>query len=434
MFFTSLLIVNYLLSRIFEAIDWLRYMMNYDCIVIGGGAAGLMCAAVAGERGLKVAVLEGSNKVGKKILMSGGGRCNFTNYDVSPDNYLSHNSHFCKSALSRYTQYDFLALVAKYDLAYHEKTLGQLFCDNKAKDILAILLAECERSSVDIQVNCNITQVMRLEETECTETEDVPKNRYRVVSNGLQYECHSVVVASGGLSIPTLGSSGFGYEIAKQFGLPLIERRAGLVPFTFDAKQLNYTKSLAGVAMPASIECGGQAFSEALLFTHKGISGPAVLQVSSYWRPGACITIDFLPSYDLSVLIQETRQQGKKISLKTLLSQYIPSRFVEVWLTYDPKVAKISTKALANVSKAEMEVLEQHFHHWQCIPSGTEGYKKAEVTLGGVDTDGVSSKTFEAKQVDGLYFIGEVLDVTGWLGGYNFQWAWASGYCAGQSV
>lgn len=405
-------------------------MKDLDCIVIGGGAAGLMCAATAGQRGKSVAVLDHANKVGKKILMSGGGRCNFTNYFVEPENYLSQNPHFCKSALSRYTQYDFIELVSRYNLEYHEKTLGQLFCDHKAKDILNILLAECELGSVEITTQCSIEKVEQL-------TDDTDY-RFKLHTTMGAYRCKSLVVASGGLSIPTMGATGFGYDLAKQFGLRITAREASLVPFTFKGELLTLAQSLAGVALPVVISCNNQSFKEAMLFTHKGVSGPAVLQISNYWYSGNSIEINFLPDIDLAEQIAQWQSEKSKSELTTLLSRLMPKRFVVAWLAAEHAKAcgadNIANKNIADLSRSDIEIIAKLFHAWQCIPAGTEGYKTAEVTRGGVNTDDVSSKTFEAKKVPGLYFIGEVLDVTGWLGGFNFQWAWASGYCAAQYV
>ena len=398
-------------------------MRKVDCVVIGGGAAGLMCAAIAGARGRSILLLDHANKVGKKILMSGGGRCNFTNYFVEPDNYLSSNPHFCISALRRYTQYDFIELVSKYDLAYHEKTLGQLFCDHKAKDILNILLAECEAANVSIHTHCSIHGI------DAAESEG-----FILATTQGDIACESLVIATGGLSIPTMGATGFGYDVARQFGLAVTNCEASLVPLTFKGELLALAQSLAGVAMPVSITCGDQSFREALLFTHKGLSGPAVLQISNYWYAGDSIAINFLPDHDLYTLLSQWKQSNQKAELKNLLARYLPKRFVVQWLDSQEILQAVAGKPIAQLSEQNIQVIVQAFQHWSCAPSGTEGYRTAEVTRGGVDTDGISSKTFEAKKQPGLYFIGEVLDVTGWLGGYNFQWAWASGYCAGQYV
>lgn len=414
-------------------------MTYFDCVIIGGGAAGLMCAAQAGLLGKSVTVLDHANKVGKKILMSGGGRCNFTNYFVEPSNYLSTNPHFCKSALSRYTQYDFLALVGRHQLAYHEKTLGQLFCDNKAKDILNILLDECDSAGVRIATQCSIHSVKRIEPQAGNDHDGATTPRYELATSQGAVQCHSLVIATGGLSIPTMGATGLGYDLAKQFGLRITPKHAALVPFTFKGPLLALAQSLAGVALPVTIECdntsyGYQSFKEALLFTHKGISGPVVLQISNYWMPDDALSINFLPDHDLAAQLTLWQQEGQKAELKTLLSRLLPKRFVLAWLAYDTQLASLAEKTLVQLEPKDIAALTQALHHWPCVPAGTEGYKTAEVTRGGINTDDVSSKTFEAKAAPGLFFVGEVLDVTGWLGGFNFQWAWASGYCAAQYV
>ncbi|KAA0874224.1 BaiN/RdsA family NAD(P)/FAD-dependent oxidoreductase [Nitrincola tapanii] len=406
----------------------------FDVIVIGAGAAGLMCAATAGQRGRRVLVLDHANKVGKKILMSGGGRCNFTNLKVEPTHYLSANHHFCISALRRYTSADFIELVDRYALEYHEKTLGQLFCNHRAKDVLNILLAECELGGVQIETRCVVHQVSALSEqsADC-QSADCSSARYRLhTARGVVY-CESLVVATGGLSIPTLGSSGFGYDLARQFGLAVTDLQAALVPFVLNGEWLARVQALAGVALPVEVSCQKQSFREALLFTHKGLSGPAILQISSYWKPGEKVTIDLLPGESLVEQLQAWQKEGRKAELKTLLAQRLPKRLVQVWLDL-PGLQTLASKPLAELSKVDIQILADAFHAWPCWPAGTEGYKTAEVTLGGVSTDAISSKTFEAKTQPGLFFIGEVLDVTGWLGGYNFQWAWASGWCAGQYV
>jgi predicted Rossmann fold flavoprotein len=412
-------------------------MSHYDCVVLGGGAAGLMCAAAAAKRGKTVAIVDHANKVGKKILMSGGGRCNFTNYFIEPENFLSTNPHFCISALSRFTQYDFLELVQKYDLQFHEKTLGQLFCDHKSKDILQILLAECDANGVLIHTDCRIDALKKIDEDVSSDSTEESVRFHLQTSLGL-ITCHSVVVATGGLSIPTMGATGLGYDLAKQFGLRVKPRYAALVPFTLkntaEDPLLTLVQSLAGVSMNVSVACGDQSFSEGLLFTHKGLSGPAVLQISNYWNPGDHIVVDFLPQESLVALFEVWQRDNNKADIKNVLSRYLPKRFVNTWFEHHAPLSALSGKAIAQFSKADIEVVDEYFHRWQCTPAGTEGYKTAEVTKGGVDTDDVSSKTFEAKKVPGLFLVGEVLDVTGWLGGYNFQWAWASGYCAAQYV
>jgi predicted Rossmann fold flavoprotein len=391
--------------------------MEFDCIVIGGGAAGLMCAATAGYRGRAVAVLDHANKVGKKILMSGGGRCNFTNFAAEPRHYLSGNPHFCKSALSRYTPQDFIELVERHGIAYHEKTKGQLFCDHKSSDILQLLLTECEYANVTIKTHCPISRVHRTDAG------------FQLQTALGDIRCQSLIIATGGLSIPTMGATGFGYEVAGQFDIACLPRWASLVPFTITDKWQPLIRELAGVALDVKVVCEGQQFVEPLLFTHRGLSGPAMLQISNYWRPGSHLEIDFYPTENIVELIAAWRRQGQKSELKTLLGNLMPKRFVQTWLEQS-----VGSKQVQQYSDAEIQALAQQFHAFHITPSGTEGYRTAEVTMGGVDTNEVSSKTFEAKKVPGLYFIGEVLDVTGWLGGYNFQWAWASGFCAGQYV
>ncbi|MDZ7924460.1 MAG: NAD(P)/FAD-dependent oxidoreductase [Marinagarivorans sp.] len=400
-----------------------------DCIIIGGGAAGLMCAAQAAMLGKNVTVLDHSNKVGKKILMSGGGRCNFTNYNVEPNNYLGTNIHFCKSALARFNQYDFLDLVHKHQIPYHEKTLGQLFCDNKASDILNLLLHECDNNGVKIYTHCSINRIAALAPEQNTSA------RFRLTTSLGNIRCKSLVIATGGLSIPTMGATGFGYDIAKQFGLKITPRLASLVPFTFKGKTLATAQALAGVALPVAIysHSQDQIFKEALLFTHKGISGPAVLQISNYWLPDQTVTINFLPELILADQIEQWKNEGQKAEVKNLLTRHLPKRFISEWLLAE-ELTSIGDKTLADLSRSDIDALTTAFNRWTCVPAGTEGYKTAEVTRGGINTDEVSSKTFEAKKVPGLFFIGEVLDVTGWLGGFNFQWAWASGYCAAQFV
>nr|WP_086934753.1 NAD(P)/FAD-dependent oxidoreductase [Agarilytica rhodophyticola] len=391
--------------------------MHVDCVILGGGAAGLMCAATAGYRGRNVLVLDHANKVGKKILMSGGGRCNFTNLNIDASNYLSDNLHFCKSALSRYTSSDFIELIDRYGLAYHEKTKGQLFCDNSSRDILNILLEECRNANVEIKTKCAVKAI--------TQTD----NGFLLISDMGKIRCQSLVVATGGLSIPTMGASGKGYEIAKQFNITCTATQASLVPFTLHDEWLKIASNLSGLSVDVEVSCGKQSFREALLFTHRGLSGPAILQISNYWHAGESVTIDFLPGDNISELLAQWRACGNKSELKNLLAKYFPKRFAHTWLE-----RHLVNKPVNQYYDDEIERLAQCFHRWQIIPPGTEGYRTAEVTRGGVDTNEVSSKTFEAKQVSGLYFIGEVLDVTGWLGGFNFQWAWASGYCAGQYV
>lgn len=385
-----------------------------DVLIIGAGAAGLMCAITAGQRGRKVAVVDHANKVGKKILMSGGGRCNFTNMYAEPENFLSHNEHFSKSALARYTQWDFIELVNKHQIPHHEKKLGQLFCDNKASDIVEMLLAECHQANADVFTHCDIQSVKKGD------------SGFSVQTSLGQIGAESLVVATGGLSIPTMGATGMGYELAEQFGLRLLPRAAGLVPFTLSKEQLQPFSTLVGTSADVRIECSGQSFCENLLFTHRGLSGPAVLQISSYWQPGQTLIIDWAPDTDLQALLLEAQQQRPKVELKTLLASLHTKAwagvFCEHWL---------ENKAINQYSEKQLADIAERLHHWPIMPAGTEGYRTAEVTLGGVNTDDISSKTFEAKQQPGLYFIGEVIDVTGWLGGFNFQFAWSSGYAAG---
>lgn len=392
-------------------------MADHDVIVLGAGAAGLMCAIVAGKRGRRVLVLERANKVGKKILMSGGGRCNFTNLNVEPGRYLSQNPHFCKSALSQYTQWDFIELVKQHGIPFHEKTLGQLFCDQSSRDILAMLLAECEAAGVTIRTNCEI--------------ESVSGERPYTVKSALgKFTAESLVVATGGLSIPTLGGSGFGYALARQYGLSVLPTRAGLVPFTFTDATRDLCDRLSGVSLAVSASTDRHRFTDSMLFTHRGLSGPAMLQLSSYWLPGQVISIDLLPGIDARQLLKSFKQDHPKALLRTLLARQLPAKLVAEleqlwWPSYsDIPVAEFSDKLLGQLATS--------LNAWQLKPAGSEGYRTAEVTLGGVSTDGLSSKTMECTAHPGLYFVGEVVDVTGELGGYNFQWAWSSGYVAGQ--
>jgi len=397
---------------------------SVDVVVIGGGAAGLMCAITAGKRGRRVVVLERSNKVGKKILMSGGGRCNFTNMYVEPDCYLSANPHFCKSALSRYTPWDFIGMVSDNDIPYHEKdnsgqSLGQLFCDNSSKDILDMLLKECTEAGVEVVTGCDITSAQVLQ------TGD-----YQLQTNVGIYGSESLVIASGALSIPSLGGSDFGYKVAEQFGLNLLPRAAGLVPFTFTDEFKLLSDKLSGLSLPARITTSRKSFFESILFTHRGLSGPAILQASSYWLPGEGITLDVLPDEDALELIKAAKQQQPKIKLRTILNNLLPKKLVQEFeMLWWPNLAD---RALAEWPDSDLEKVANNLNAWDLKPAGTEGYRTAEVTLGGVNTDHISSKTMEVKGQTGLYFIGEVLDVTGHLGGFNFQWAWASGFVAGE--
>jgi predicted Rossmann fold flavoprotein len=407
--------------------------VQYDVIIIGAGAAGLMCAAVAGQRGRSVLVLDHANKAGKKILMSGGGRCNFTNYYVEPDRYLCHNPHFCKSALSRYTQWDFIALVEKHGIPYHEKQLGELFCDNKASDILEMLLNECDQAGVKVQLKTSVDTIQGLA---------ADTSLYKLTTDQGEYTCESLVIATGGLSIPTLGASGFGFQIGEQFNLKMYKTRAGLVPFTITNQLKDVCIALSGSSCEVTMECNGQSFRGNMLFTHRGLSGPAVLQISSYWQAGQALTINLLPDIDLAHVLREAQHECPKLSLKKFigqrLTQKMSEQLVEFFLTDLVKTTDLFKaelpQTLAELNAAQMDAIAAQFNAWQLTPSGTEGYRTAEVTLGGIDTDDVSSKTMMAKNQQGLYFIGEVLDVTGHLGGFNFQWAWASGWAAAQYV
>lgn len=384
-----------------------------DVIVLGAGAAGLMCAIEAGKRGRRVMVIEHNDRVGKKITISGGGRCNFTNLGAGPGNYLSRQPDFCKSALARYTPWDFVSLVEKHRIRYHEKKLGQQFCDTSSREIINLLLTECEQAGVEIRLNCRVNEVRKAD-------------RFSLTTNVGQFECHSLVVATGGLSFPKLGATDFGYRLARQFGLAITELRPGLVPLTFEGndKQMG---DLSGLSVPVVARCNGATFEENLLFTHRGVSGPAVLQISSFWKGSEPIAFDLLPGKRATDLLNEGRREA--IDPVALLSRYWPRRLAEAWCA-----RYAAAKKLPHFTSAEMKDLATALNAWPLRFSGTEGYPKAKVTLGGVDTAGLSSKTMEARQAPGLFFVGEVVDVTGWLGGYNFQWAWASGHAAGQAV
>jgi len=402
---------------------------RYDCIIIGAGAAGLMCAITAGQRGRRVLILEKSNKVGKKILMSGGGHCNFTNLYSEPENYLSENPHFCKSAFSQYTQWDFIELVNKHGIAYHEKThkdndgndiqKGQLFCDDSSKQVVEMLLLECQQAGVEVRTRCEINSV------ECD-------HGFRLSTNTGDFHCTSLVVASGGLSIPTLGGSGFGYEVAQQYGMRVLDHRAGLVPFTLSGELKEMSTRLSGLAVHVDISCQQQSFNEDMLFTHRGLSGPAVLQLSSYWHAGDEVVINLLPGRDVDSILKQAKHKQGKALLRTILTGYLPKKLVHecetLWFLAEKDVP------MAEITDARLAEIAECFTSWVIKPAGTEGYRTAEVTLGGVDTNELSSKTMESKTRPNLYFIGEVVDVTGHLGGHNFQWAWSSGYVAGINV
>ena len=379
---------------------------TFDVVVLGGGAAGLMCAMRAGQRGRKVLLLDHAEKVGKKILISGGGRCNFTNLDARPEAFLSANPHFCKSALARYTQHDFIELVNRHRIAWHEKTLGQLFCDGSARQIVAMLLDECAAVGVDVRVAHKVTRVEK-------------SDRFTVATDHGDFSAASVVLATGGLSIPKMGATGFAHEVARQFKLRVTDTRPALVPLTLPVPEIS------GVALDVEARCGRARFREALLFTHRGLSGPAILQVSSYWKPGQEIVVDLLPDLDAASLLKERKRTRPKAELRTILAEILPQRLAQSLATEG---------TMAGQRDRDLETLANRLKLWTFVPGGTEGYAKAEVTLGGIDTDGLSSKTMEAKKVPGLYAIGEAVDVTGWLGGYNFQWAWSSGWVAGQAA
>ena len=389
--------------------------MEHDVLIIGGGAAGLMCALTAGRRGRRVRVLEHANRCGKKILMSGGGRCNFTNTGTTPANFLSANPHFCKSALARYRPEHFIAMVDAHGIAWHEKELGQLFCDDSSKQIVAMLLAECAEAGVLVDTSCSVKTISA-----------TPGGGFTLRTTKGAMTAQSLVVATGGLSIPKMGATGFGYDIARQFGHAVLPTRAGLVPLTLSGKHQEHYADLAGVSVHVSARCGKARFDNAMLVTHRGLSGPAILQVSSYWEPGKELLLDLLPEHDIEAWLLERQREQPAAELRTVLADVFPKRFAqrlcEVWFT---------SKPMRQYSHGELPAIARQLAHWPIIASGTEGYRTAEVTLGGVDTDGVSSSRMESKTVPGLFFIGEVLDVTGWLGGYNFQWAWASGHAAG---
>ena len=394
-------------------------MISTDVLILGAGAAGLMCAATAGYNGKSVIVVDMGKKPGRKILISGGGRCNFTNENASPENYLCQNPHFVKSALSRYTQHDFIELVERHGVPYHHKTLGQLFCDNGAQDIVDVLMTECDWAGVQIHLRSEVINVEKVNET------------YVVKTTDKIYQCQSLVVASGGLTMPKLGATPIGYKIAEQFGLALLPTTAALVPFTLHDHDKQKFDGLSGISLPTQVTSeSGVTFRENILFTHRGLSGPAILQISSFWQAGQAVTIDLLPDSSITELIQSWRESNAQKSLKNMLSTILPKRFVEAMIEHKD----ISDKTINQLSKDEVSYLNQYIHHWQIKPNGTEGYRTAEVTLGGVDTNELSSKTFEAKEAKGLFFIGEVIDVTGWLGGYNFQFAWSSGVACGQAV
>ncbi|MGB0893032.1 MAG: NAD(P)/FAD-dependent oxidoreductase [Parashewanella sp.] len=393
-------------------------MQDYDVVIIGAGAAGLMCGATAGYRGRSVLVLDHAKQAGKKILISGGGRCNFTNENAQPNNYLCENPHFVKSALARYSAQDFIELVERHCIEYHHKTLGQLFCNESAKDIVKMLLTECEWAGTKVQLRTEIIKLSR------------EKNGlYQIQTSQGDYRCQSLVIATGGLSMPKLGATPFGYKIAEQFGLNVLPTKAGLVPFTWHQEDKQRFEPLAGVSVPTRITAkDGTQFTEAMLFTHRGLSGPAILQISNFWQAGEAIEIDLLPDVDLFEALAAITRKHPKQSLKNTLIKWLPKRLIEV--LFDDALL---IKQLNQLDHPMRNKLVADLKHWQLVMNGTEGYRTAEVTLGGVDTNELSSKTFEAKKSKGLFFIGEVIDVTGWLGGYNFQFSWASGVACGES-
>ncbi len=394
-------------------------MKSLDVVILGAGAAGLMCAITAGQRGRRVLVLERANKVGKKILMSGGGRCNFTNLYVEPHRFLSANPDFCRSALSRYTQWDFIELVKRHRIPFHEKTEGQLFCDESSKAILGMLLQECVQAGVRIDSGCEIQTVEA-------------GSGFRLVAGHGEFRSDALVVATGGLSVPSLGGSGYGYELARQFGLRVLPCRAGLVPLTFTDAFRDLSSRLSGLAVPARISTGSHSFTDAILFTHRGLSGPAALQLSSYWQPGDPVMVDLFPHRDAAEVLKVLKHAQPRALLRTALGQYLPKNLIaELEALWWPEWAQ---RPMTEVPARVFADVAERLHRWELKPAATEGYRTAEVTVGGVDTRDLSSKTMASRAHPGLYFIGEVVDVTGHLGGFNFQWAWSSGYAAGQSV
>ena len=396
-------------------------MNPYDVIIIGAGGAGMMCAIHAGKRGKTVLLLDHAKKLGGKILISGGGRCNFTNAGASPKNYVSKNEHFCKSAFARYPSSNFIALVEKHEITYHEKKLGQLFCDDSAQSIVDLLKNECDEAAAEFRLDCSVKKIQR---------DDAPHSLFKIETTHGNFQCSSLVIATGGLSIPKIGATGFGYEIAKQFGLKLIDRAAALDGFTLSPEDAENFQGLAGVSVDSIVTTDKVSFRENILFTHAGLSGPATLQASLHWHPGQEVITNLAPDVNLFDWFLQKKKEGNKSLIKNLLGEKIPGRLADRFCElYFP-----STLPLPDVSEKSLKILCEKVQAWTLVPSGTVGYNKAEVTRGGVDTDELSSKTMEVKKVSGLFFIGEVVDVTGWLGGYNFQWAWASGAAAGESV
>ena len=395
---------------------------QYDAIIIGAGAAGLMCAISAGQRGLKVLVLEHAKRIGKKILMSGGGRCNFTHLECGPENFISTNPHFCKSALARYTPWDFLDMVNRHEIPWHEKTPGQLFCDRSSKDIVAMLAEECSQADAEIRTSVAVSAITKTDPD--------------LLINSSIGDLHTkkLVIATGGLSIPKMGATDFGHRIAKQFGLKVLPLRAALVPFTLPEQELKLWSELSGVSLPVTARSETASFQENMLFTHRGLSGPAMLQLSSYWEPGENIETNLFPEKEARQWLDDLRQQRPRLSLRNALVQELGKRFTELFCKQRLAPLASGDENLADLNRDQIDHILQQLEHLSWQPNGTEGYRTAEVTLGGVDTDALSSSSFECKTVPGLHFIGEVVDVTGQLGGYNFQWAWASGWCAGQAL
>ncbi|WP_338412564.1 NAD(P)/FAD-dependent oxidoreductase [Psychrobacter raelei] len=398
---------------------------SVDVLIIGAGASGLYCAFTAAQRDRSVLVIDHANKAGKKILMSGGGRCNFTNYVVEPENFIGSNAHFCKSALTRYNPWEFIGLVEKHGVPYHERDYGQLFCDDSSKDILNLLLDECSEAGAKVQLKTDIISIKSL-------PQDNDKQGFIVETSKQTIHCHSLVIATGGLSIPTMGATGFGYEVAEQFGHQIIKTSAGLVPFTFTDKVGEVIASLAGISLDVIAFNERISFPRPMLFTHRGLSGPAMLQLSNYWQVGEAIHINLVPNVDISELLKQAKAQHPKQLIRSILTEYFPKKLLLA--LQDLHWSDFKDKELANIKDEALDTIGDKINNWSIKPSGTEGYRTAEVTRGGVNTDEVSSKTFESKKQPNLYFIGEVLDVTGWLGGYNFQWAWASGKACGEVV
>ena len=390
-------------------------MESFDVVIIGAGAAGLMCAIAAGNRGRRVLVLEHNEQAGAKILISGGGRCNFTNLEIAPERFLSANPHFCKSALSRYTQHDFIAMVERHRIHYHEKTLGQLFCDESSREILAMLLAECTTARVDLRTRHRVSEIVR-------------SDRFRIDTDKGSFTAPTFVLATGGLSIPKMGASSFAYDMARRFNLAVSEPRPGLVPLKVEGETLELCRNLTGVSVDAIVSCGRRSFRENILFTHRGLSGPAILQISSYWLDGDTLSIDLTPSMDAGNFLSDRKRRRPKAELKTVLAELLPTRLAHALANASSDIT------IANVPDRDLAALADRLKRWQLKPTGTEGWGKAEVTVCGIDTAALSSKTMGARDVPGLFAIGEAVDVTGWLGGYNFQWAWSSGWCAGQAV